>query len=81
MSTHRIGRGTVNVSANLLREERDALGRLAVNRDLSISRILRDAALEIIRRYDAPAARGLDAARQRHHREILAGHSQLTLEL
>jgi len=79
--SNRLGRGTVNVSANLLREERDALGKLAVQLDRSISQIMRDAAISLIQRHDPGCARVLVEARRIHRRDILTHHSQLTLDL
>jgi hypothetical protein len=82
MSTHRLGRGTVNVSANLLIEERQALTRIAVHQDLSLSHLVRNAITTLIARADAPTARCLAMIRRHRHQDILDRHNgQLYLEL
>lgn len=61
--THHLGRGTVNVSVNLLREERDTLGRMACKTDQSISRIIRDCIHSSLRAADPRTAEALRRAR------------------
>jgi hypothetical protein len=79
--THPIGRGTVNVSANLLRQEREALGRIAVKADMSISHIIRRAITEMICAADAPTGRGLAALRRQRRQRLLNQAGQLNLDL
>ena len=77
--THHLGRGTVNVSVNLLREERDTLGRMACKSDQSISRIIRDCIHASLRAADPRAAEALRRARavRREQRFV----NQLTFDL
>lgn len=63
--THHIGSGTVNISVNLLREERDTLGRLACLRDLSLGRIIRELIALGLQRQDPQAAAALPWASPR----------------
>jgi hypothetical protein len=79
--THPIGRGTVNVSANLLRQEREALGRIAVNTDMSISSLIRRAITGMIAEADAQTARGLAALRRQRRQRLLNQAGQLNLDL
>jgi hypothetical protein len=77
--THSIGSDTTNVSVNMPKAERATLGRIACNRDQSISRTIRDLVVAALTREDGPAARAIRQARI-HHRERLLGN-QLTLVL
>lgn len=82
MSTHRIGQGTVNVSANLLVEERDILGRIATKRDMSISRIIREAVTAAITKHDPATGRSISTMRRNRRRDMLSRHNgQLELSL
>lgn len=79
--THPIGRGTTNVTANLLTEERHALVTMALRRDISLSRLLRDLVLDALAQADRPTAARLAHLRRNHRREALTHKSQLTLDL
>lgn len=72
-------RRTINVSINLLPAEREALGRLACQRDVSLSRLIRDSIQTALRREDPTLARALARARQAHRERLL--DTQLSLGL
>jgi aspartate/methionine/tyrosine aminotransferase len=55
-----------------LREERAALGRIATQADMSISRIIQQAVIAAITKHDPATARGLTRLRTNRRRELLA---------
>lgn len=71
MATHHIGEGTVNVSLNLLDEERQVFGRLAVVEDRSLGDLVRRLAVEGLRASHPEQHAKLIEARRSHRQELL----------
>lgn len=69
--SHPVGRGTTNVSVNMPRAEREALGRLACSRDLSISRMIRDLITAALTSEAPEVARRIHDIRVRHRERRL----------
>jgi hypothetical protein len=70
----------VNVSVNLLREERITLGRMACQRDMSISHLIRDCIHSSLRADDPKTAQALRRARVARHERQLENQLSLGLE-
>lgn len=64
MPTNRLGRGTVNVPVNWLDQERDTLGRIAMEEDLSLGGLIRKLAMERLAQTHPHAAAVMVGARQ-----------------
>jgi len=73
MPIHRLGPGTVNVPLNLLIEERQMFGELAISEDRSLGDIIRRLAIDGLRAHDAVAAGKIEELRHARHRAILFG--------
>lgn len=79
MATHHIGRDTVNVSVNLLEQERLTLARIAVADDRSLGDTIRRLAVNGLRSANPDAAQKIEEMR-RHHREQMILHLETTTE-
>lgn len=64
MPTNRLGKGTVNIPVNWLTEERDALGRIAMKHDLSLSALIRRLTIEGLARTEPGIASSMIQGRQ-----------------
>ena len=71
MATNRTGRGTTNVTLNLLEEEREILCRLAIADDRSLGDEIRRLAVAGLRACNPDAARNMEDARRNHREQIL----------
>jgi len=71
MATNAIGSGTVNVSVNLLKSEKNILGKLALADDRSLSDFMRRMVVVGLRSYSPASASGMEEARRLHNEQML----------
>jgi hypothetical protein len=79
MSTHPIGQRTQNLPVNMAAKERAILGRLAVERDVSISSLIRDMYLAGLRMIRPDVATDIARVREMHRSMILGCHERQLL--
>lgn len=72
MSTHAIGTGTCNVPVNMLREERDILGRLALHANATTGDFVRQLLRRALARTHREASEAMIAARRERNRTLKA---------
>jgi hypothetical protein len=70
-STNPIGKGTQNVTVNLLDEEKRILGRLALADDRSLSEFMRRLMLTGLRTLNPEMAARMDEVRRKHYDQML----------
>lgn len=71
MSKNGQGPGTENFTVNLLKEEKQILGRLAVADGRSLGDFLRRLAVTALRITNPDAAQAIDEARRKHHEQLM----------
>jgi hypothetical protein len=71
MAANPVGKGTVNISVNLLETERKILGRLALADDRSLGDFIRRLVITGLRTTNPVAAADMETARRKHYEQML----------
>ncbi len=71
MAANPVGKGTVNVTVNLLAQERLILGRLALSDDRSLGEFIRRMVVTGLRTVNPQSASDMEEARRKHYEQIL----------